>query len=173
MKVVLHICCGICAAGAVEQLQKEGHDILGFFYNPNIYPTDEYQRRLQVAQRVSGELGFPLEAPPYLPREWHEVAGNMGAEPEDGARCPVCYRLRLSRTLKFMEARGWEAIATTLTIGPRKRASVINAIGAEIAGDRFLPRDFKKKDGFRRANELALKWGLYRQHYCGCEFSIR
>jgi predicted adenine nucleotide alpha hydrolase (AANH) superfamily ATPase len=173
MKVVLHICCGICAAGAAEQLQKEGHDILGFFYNPNTYPADEFEKRLEVARRVSRELGFPLEAPPYVPAEWYDVAGEMADEPEDGARCNACYRLRLSRTRRFMEEGGWDALSTTLTIGPRKRASIINAIGAEIAGDRFLARDFKKKDGFKRANELASKWGLYRQHYCGCEFSFR
>jgi epoxyqueuosine reductase len=173
MKVVLHICCGVCAAGAAQQLQNEGHEILGYFYNPNIYPPAEYQRRLEVAQTVSAELGFPLEVPSYVPSEWYEAAGDMGGEPEDGARCSVCYRLRLSSTRSFMELRGGEAMTTTLTIGPRKRASIINAIGSEIAGDMFLARDFKKNDGFKRANELAAKWGLYRQHYCGCEFSIR
>ncbi|OGO37889.1 MAG: hypothetical protein A2147_06395 [Chloroflexi bacterium RBG_16_57_8] len=172
MRVVLHICCGVCAAGAAERLKQEGHEVLGFFYNPNIHPREEYERRLVVARTVAGELGFRVEAPPYEPEEWFRVAGSMIREPEGGARCDVCYRLRLSRTAGFVKETGYDAFTTTLTIGPRKHAAVINRIGHEIAGERFLARDFKKKDGFKRAIELAKQWDLYRQDYCGCVFSL-
>ena len=173
MKVVLHICCGICAAGVAERLKSEGHEVFGYFYNPNIYPREEYEKRLEVARIVARELDFALEVPPYNPDEWHEVAGHLADEPEDGARCVICYRLRLAATARFLEGKGWDAMTTTLTISPRKRAAVVNQVGVEVAGDKFLARDFKKKDGFKRANELANKWGVYRQHYCGCRYSMR
>ena len=173
MRVVLHICCGVCAAGAAEKLIQEGHEVVGFFYNPNIHPREEYKRRLEVARVVAKELGFSLEVPPYHPEDWFEVAGSLEKEPEGGARCEVCYRLRLDRTFRFLQERGCDTFTTTLTIGPRKHAAVINRIGQEIGGNKFLARDFKKKDGFKRATELAKKWDLYRQDYCGCVHSQR
>ncbi len=172
MKVVLHVCCGVCAAGAATRLQEEGHEVTGFFYNPNIYPETEFSRRLEVARRVAAELGFRLEAPDYRPEEWSKVAGHLPDEPEGGRRCDICYRLRLERTARFFATSDADAFTTTLTVGPMKRAAVINAIGQEIGGERFLARDFKKKEGYRRAITLAKQWDLYRQHYCGCEFSL-
>jgi len=173
MRVVLHVCCGVCAAGAAERLIQEGHEVTGFFYNPNIHPFDEYEKRLEVARVSAKELAFPLEVPPYFPQEWFEVAGSLEIEPEGGARCEVCFRLRLAKTLRFTQEGGYDAFTTTLTIAPQKQAVVINRIGREMGGDKFLVRDFKKKDGFRRANDLARKLGLYRQNYCGCLYSRR
>ena len=173
MKVVLHICCGVCAAGAAEALATEGHQVLGFFYNPNIHPAGEYQRRLDVAYRVAKELDFPLEAGPYTPEEWLSQTSSLKDEPEGGRRCQVCYSLRLEKTHDHMAACGADAFTTTLTISPHKSAQTINSIGQEIGGDKFLVRDFKKKDGFKRAVQLAKKWELYRQDYCGCIYSIR
>jgi predicted adenine nucleotide alpha hydrolase (AANH) superfamily ATPase len=173
MKVVLHICCGVCAAGSVEALGREGHDVLGFFYNPNIHPAEEYQKRLDVAYKVAKELKFPLEAGDYIPEEWFSLTSSLKDEPEGGRRCQVCYRLRLQKAYDYMTACGADAFTTTLTISPHKSAQVINSIGQEIGGAKFLIRDFKKKDGFKRAVQLAKKWDLYRQHYCGCIFSMR
>jgi len=163
MKIVLHICCGVCAAGVVERLTFEGHQVLGLFYNPNIHPT----------YRVAKELNFPLEVVPYVPEEWFKETSSLENEPEGGRRCGVCFRLRLKKTYLYMEDYGWDAFTTTLTISPRKSADVINQIGQEVGGDRFLVRDFKKQEGFQRAMELAKKWALYRQHYCGCIYSLR
>ncbi len=171
MKVVLHICCGVCAAGAVETLIAEGHHVIGLFYNPNIHPEEEYQRRLDVARKVAKELNFQLEAGPYGPEEWLNITEPLKDEPEGGRRCHVCYRMRLQKTFDFMLSNGSDAFTTTLTISPHKSAQVINNIGQEIGGDKFLVRDFKKKDGFKRAMELAKKWELYRQGYCGCVYS--
>ena len=173
MRIVLHICCGVCAAGAVERLFREGHQILGFFYNPNIYPEEEYQRRLEMVHRVSREMGFPIEVAPYMPQEWFEEAGSFGNEPEGGRRCEVCFRLRLSKTYLYMKERSWDTFTTTLTISPHKSADVINRVGREVGGETFLVRDFKKKDGFRHAIEMAKQWTLYRQDYCGCIDSMR
>ena len=173
MKIVLHICCGICAAGVIERLQAEGHEVTGFFYNPNIHPPAEYEKRLEVARKVAGEFRIALEVPPYDPGDWYEVAGGMGNEPEDGARCAVCYRLRLARTVQFLAETKADAFTTTLTISPRKKADIVNRVGQEVGRERFLARDFKKQDGYKHSIELAKKWDLYRQHYCGCVFSIR
>jgi len=172
VKIALHVCCGVCAAGAASRLIEEGHQVSGFFYNPNIYPAAEFRRRLEVARRVAQELSFPLEAPEYQPEEWESRAGHLPDEPEGGRRCDICYRLRLEQTARFSARTGADAFTTTLTVGPRKRAAVINAIGQEIGGERFLARDFKKKEGYRKAIELAKQWDLYRQHYCGCRYSL-
>jgi len=173
MKIVLHICCGVCAAGAAEVLVNEGHQVVGFFYNPNIQPAEEYQRRLETARRVAQELHFPLEVPLYEPEEWLRQAGSLKDEPEGGKRCQVCYRLRLEKTRDYMLDSGADAFTTTLTISPHKSAQTINRIGQDTGSDKFLMRDFKKKEGFKRAVELAKRWQLYRQAYCGCIYSMR
>jgi len=171
MRIVLHICCGVCAAGVVERLSLEGHELLGFFYNPNIHPEPEYRLRLAAARRVAGELNFPLIEAPYTPEEWFQEVSGLENEPEGGRRCEVCFRVRLGQTFLYMQANGYDAFTTTLTVSPHKSAEVINRIGQEIGGDRFLARDFKKKEGFKRSVELSRQWSLHRQHYCGCIYS--
>lgn len=176
MKVLLHICCGICAGGAAERLMAEGHEVRGFFYNPNIHPREEYERRLEVARRVATELNFPLEEGPYDTEEWFAATEGLASEPEGGKRCDVCYRLRLQKTLDYLRGCSWDdkaVFTTTLTISSHKSATLINQLGQGMGGQRFLPSDFKKKDGFKRAGELARKWSLYRQDYCGCVYSMR
>ena len=98
---------------------------------------------------------------------------GMEDEPEGGIRCQSCYRFRLVKSHRFMLEQGMDAFTTTLTISPHKPADVINRIGNEIGGDSFMQRDFKKKDGFTKAVELARQWELYRQHYCGCIYSMK
>ncbi len=173
MKIVLHICCGVCAAGVVERLTSEGHQVLGLFYNPNIHPLEEYQKRLDVAHKVAKELSFPLVEAPYTPEEWLQETSGLENEPEGGRRCPVCFRIRLKQTYLYMKEHGYDVFATTLTVSPHKSADVVNRVGREVGGERFLARDFKKREGFKRAMELAKKWALYRQNYCGCIYSQR
>jgi len=173
VKIVLHICCGVCAAGVVERLTLEGHQVLGLFYNPNIHPLEEYERRLAATCQVAKELNFSLEVGPYTLEEWFEETSSLENEPEGGRRCEVCFRLRLKKTHLYLKDCGWDAFTTTLTISPRKSADTINQAGQEIGGDTFLVRDFKKKQGSQRATELAKKWALYRQNYCGCIYSMR
>ena len=173
MKVLLHICCGVCAAGVVERLTSEGHEVYGFFYNPNIHPQEEYERRLEAAYKVAEALSFPLEVGPYTPEEWFAETGSLEGEPEGGRRCEVCFRHRLKNTYLYLQDSGYDAFTTTLTVSPHKSAAVVNKVGQEIGGDRFLVRDFKKKAGFQRATELAKKWALHRQDYCGCIYSMR
>ena len=92
MKVVLHICCGVCAAGVVERLNTEGHEVYGFFYNPNIHPQEEYERRLEAVRKVAKEMNFPLEVGSYTPEEWFAETRALENEPEGGKRCEVCFR---------------------------------------------------------------------------------
>ena len=173
MKVVLHICCGVCAAGVVERLNTEGHEVYGFFYNPNIHPQEEYERRLEAVRKVAKEMNFPLEVGSYTPEEWFAETRALENEPEGGKRCEVCFRYRLEKAYLYLLDSGLDAFTTTLTISPQKSAEVVNRVGQEIGGDRFLVRDFKKKAGFQRTTELARKWSLYHQNYCGCIYSLR
>ena len=173
MKIVLHICCGVCAAGAVEALATEGHQVIGFFYNPNIHPAEEYERRLETTRRVAQELNFPLEVAPYTPEEWLRETDSLKHEPEGGKRCQVCFRIRLEKTYHHLIDCGADAFTTTLTISPHKSVEAVNNIGREVGGERFLVRDFKTKDGFKRAIRLARQWELYRQDYCGCIYSMK
>ncbi len=173
MKVALHICCAVCASAAAERLMQEGFEVVGFFYNPNIFPPEEYQKRLLNARIVARELEFSLSEGLYLPGEWDRAVASLEQEPEGGARCPVCFRLRLEQTHRFMQQSGCEFFTSTLSMGSNKPGALIAKIGREVGGEAFLERDFKKKEGFKRAGELARKWDLYRQHYCGCKYSLR
>ena len=128
---------------------------------------------MEVAYQVAKELNFPLAEIPYTPQEWFKETASMANEPEGGKRCEICFRLRLKSAYLYMEDNKYDAFTTTLTISPRKSADVINRVGREVGGDRFLVRDFKKKEGFQRATELAKKLDLYRQDYCGCVYSRR
>ncbi len=173
MKVLLHVCCGVCAAGAAERLISEGHEIKGFFYNPNIHPQDEYEKRLEAACKVAEEMGFPLVAGLYMPERWFALTQSLKDEPEGGRRCEICFRHRLEVTYQYLQDSDYDLFTTTLTISPHKSATVVNRIGRETGGDRFLERDFKKKAGFQRATQLANEMAIYRQNYCGCVYSMR
>jgi len=118
-------------------------------------------------------LDFPLEVPLYITEEWFNETVSLENEPEGGRRCEVCFRLRLKKAYLYMKDCGADAFTTTLTISPHKSADMINRVGQEVGGERFLARDFKKKAGFQRTIELAKKWALYRQDYCGCIYSMR
>ena len=173
MNIVLHICCGVCAAGAASVLISEGHLVTGYYYNPNIFPPEEYTRRLNAVAKTATNLRFKLIEGPYDNADWRAAVASLANEPEGGRRCAVCYRVRLRQTYLYTLESGADAFTSTLTISPHKSAQIINRIGQEIGGDKFLPRDFKKKEGFKKAMELARSWGLYRQNYCGCEYSLR
>ncbi len=172
MKVILHICCGVCAAGAAEKLKAEGLEITGFFYNPNIFPEEEYRQRLTVARETSRLLDFPLFEGSYRPENWREKIRGWEDVPEGGKRCEICFRVRLEETFNFMKDQGADAFTSTLTISPHKSAEAIFRIGKAIGGEKFLARDFKKKDGYKRSLKIAREQNLYRQDYCGCVYSL-
>jgi predicted adenine nucleotide alpha hydrolase (AANH) superfamily ATPase len=173
MKILLHICCGVCAAGSAEILLAEGHEITGYYFNPNILPAEEYEKRLQASRTIARVMSFPIIVPQNAQGNWMESTAELSKEPEGGKRCEVCFRIRLQNTYDYMMENDFEAFTTTLTIGPMKSAETINRLGKEIGGDNFLARDFKKNGGFQRAVLLAKRYNIYRQNYCGCKYSVR
>lgn len=172
MKVLLHICCGICALSVIERLQIEGHEVTGYFYNPNIHPQDEYKKRLEAAERAAKEFGIVLVEERYDRENWFLKVKGLENDPEGGRRCEVCFEMRLKKAYDYSRYHNFDLFTTTLTVGPMKDAGVINRIGREIGGDRFITADYKKKDGFKRSIELANDAGLYKQDYCGCIYSL-
>ena len=173
MKILLHTCCGVCAAHCVDLLLSEGHDVTLFYSNANIYPHEEFLRRLEGVEMLAAHYKVPLivDAPNHA--DWRErVARGFEDEPERGARCSRCFRYSLSRAAEFMRERGFEGFTTTLTVSRYKPSKVIFEVGKNIDAERFIEIDFKKKDGFKRTMELSAALGIYRQCYCGCEFSL-
>lgn len=177
-RLLLHACCAPCATHCVEELSKY-FDVEIFFFNPNIDSEAEHALRLSEVRRFVSESGIisaPVIAPDYDRAEFLDCVRGRESDPEGGARCMKCFALRLDRAAERAKALGFAYFATTLTISPLKNAAAVNAIG-EAAGLRrgvkFLHSDFKKRDGFKRSVELSRKYGLYRQNYCGCEFSKR
>jgi predicted adenine nucleotide alpha hydrolase (AANH) superfamily ATPase len=174
-KLLLHICCGPCSTEVIRRLKDE-YEVVGLFYNPNIHPEDEHDKRLMEVQRLSALWRVLVDAMPYDHGRFLAVARGLGQEPEGGRRCVACYRLRLEEAARRAADNGCTHLATTLTIAPMKKAAVINPIGRETAdhhGLVFVAEDWKKRDGFKHSVELSRELGLYRQDYCGCEFSRR
>ncbi|MFC1699473.1 epoxyqueuosine reductase QueH [Candidatus Omnitrophota bacterium] len=170
-KVLLHICCAVCATACVERLKKDGFAVVGYFYNPNIYPEPEYRQRLAETKRLAEALNFPLIVGKYLPDYWLRQIQGWEHQPEGGRRCIECFRLRLVQLKKTAQTKRIAYFTTTLTISPHKDEVMINEIGANIDREQFLVRDFKKKNGFKRAQKLGEKYDLYHQNYCGCQYS--
>ena len=173
-RLLLHSCCGPCSSSVLERLAPH-FDITVFFYNPNILPREEYEKRLwwqrYLLERAPFAAGVVLIAPDRDEDAFRADAAGREREPEGGSRCTVCFDLRLRRTAEAARAGGFAFFATTLTVSPHKNAPLINAIGERLAaeaGVRWLPSDFKKKDGYRRSIELSREYGLYRQSWCGC-----
>ena len=173
----LHSCCAPCSSYVLEYLSRY-FCITVFFYNPNIAPLEEYRRRAEEIRRFTQEIPavYPITfiEGKYDPEHYYEAVRGLEREPERGKRCEVCFRLRLSESLKAAERLHMDYMTTTLTISPLKNAPLLNAIGEEMTGNssvRWLPSDFKKKNGYQRSIELSDLYGLYRQDYCGCVFS--
>lgn len=173
MNILLHICCGPCAGHCIEELRKEGN-VLGLFYNPNIHPREEYERRKENARSICDALGIELIEADYDVSAWFNAVTGLEGEPEGGTRCEVCFRMRLERAVEIASSLGCNDFTTTLTVSPRKNAEVIHHVGDEVSeryGVRFRHDIFRKKDGFKKSMDIARKHGLYRQNYCGCIFS--
>lgn len=177
-RLVLHACCGPCSSAVLEQLAAH-FKLTILYYNPNIWPVAEYRRRADELARLLPQLALPdvtLVEDAYDPAEFYAAVRGLEAEPERGGRCTLCYRLRMERAAAWAAAHGHEWFCTTLSISPHKDAARINAIGRaleKVYGVRHLPSDFKKRNGYKRSLELSAQYGLYRQDYCGCEFSAQ
>ncbi len=171
LKVLLHICCGVCGLYSIRRLKAEGFSVAGFFYNPNIHPEDEYRRRRQAAVILARQEKIELFKGPYRPRDWEDRCASYDSDREGGRRCRLCFKLRLEETYREASRRGCEYFCTTLTMSPHKVSAHVFEIGREIGRERFLAIDFKKQDGFKKTMALAKQYNLYRQTYCGCVYS--
>lgn len=176
--LLLHSCCAPCSSYVLECL-TEHFRVTVFYYNPNIYPREEFEKRLNEQKRLISLVEYKnpvkLIVPEYDEQEFYAAAAGFESEREGRARCTQCFRLRLGRTAREAKTRGFDMFSTTLTVSPHKKAQVINAIGLDIAqksGVEFLVSDFKKKNGYKRSIELSAKYGLYRQSWCGCRFAM-
>lgn len=174
-KLLLHICCIGCGVSLIDKL-SEKFDVYLFFYNPNIFPRQEYKKRLSEIRRVAKLYRLNVIISRATHRHWKKIIKGHENEPERGGRCTICYRDRMTRTALRAKRLGFDAFSTTLSISPHKNYPVIKKIGEELAertGIAFLDEDFKKNGGFQRSCEISKQLNLYRQDYCGCEFSIR
>lgn len=173
-KLLLHSCCGPCSSYVLEYLTQYFEVYLSY-YNPNIQPREEYELRLlnqkKVLERIPGvtlvECGYDGEA-------YEKAAEGLENEPEGGARCTECFRLRLDFAAREAKRLGCDYCCTTLTVSPHKDAQRINTLGEELCercGVKWLPGDFKKRNGYKRSIELSREFDLYRQNYCGCLYS--
>ncbi|RHV66532.1 hypothetical protein DXB18_07490 [Clostridium sp. OM02-18AC] len=176
-RLFLHSCCAPCSSYVLEYL-SDYFEITVFYYNPNISPEEEYEKRVAEQKHLIQEL--PVRHPIHLvvgnyePERFYAFSKGLETVPEGGERCFRCYRLRLEETARMAEEGGYDYFATTLTISPLKNAQKLNEIGEELSGIykvEHLPSDFKKKNGYKRSVELSAEYGLYRQNYCGCVFS--
>ena len=178
-RLLLHSCCAPCSSYVLEYL-SDYFEITVFYYNPNISPAEEYEKRAAEQQHLIREL--PAKHPIHLvvgayePERFYAVSRGLEQVPEGGERCFRCFRLRLEEAAKMAAEGGFDSFATTLTISPLKNAQKLNEIGEELSElykVEHLPSDFKKKNGYKRSVELSALYGLYRQNYCGCVFSKR
>ena len=173
-RLLLHSCCAPCSSHCLSELSPQiGVTVL--YYNPNLDCAEEYEKRKREQIRFLRETGLAdfLDCD-YAPEEYLFSVRGLEEEKEGGARCAVCFRLRLERTAREAKARGFDYFATTLTVSPLKNAKLINTIGfavAEEVGVKYLPSDFKKRGGYLHSVRLSEKYGLYRQDYCGCAIS--
>lgn len=173
-RMLLHTCCGVCASHCVRVLKADNWEPVLFFSDFNLWPQEEYARRLAAARRLAEAEGIALvEDAPDHARWKAEVAEGYEGCAEGGARCARCFRFSLTRAAEALGRLGCAAFTTSLTVSPHKRSALLHAIGREVGGDRFVPYDFKKQGGFQSSNRRAAELGLYRQIYCGCEFSVR
>lgn len=174
-KVLLHSCCAPCVMVPIERL-KTDYEITCFFYNPNIHPAEEYLKRLAEIQNLTKKLDIQIITPEYDAEHWFDLVKELEDEPEGGARCKICFQMRLQETARYASQHRFDLFTTTLTLSPHKNAMLINELGRELGKQfqiGFLAENFKKKDGFKRSRELSDKHDLYRQNYCGCIFSRR
>ena len=177
-RVLLHSCCGPCSSAVLEYITQY-FDVTLLWYNPNLYPKEEFDRRFKTQVELIEKMGLAdkvdILAEPWKSEDYYRRVKGLENEPEGGKRCAECFRLRLLETARLAKHYGYDYFCTTLTLSRHKDAVLINTIGEEIAnavGVSWLPSDFKKRNGENRSIELSEQYGLYRQLYCGCEFSL-
>ena len=181
-RILLHSCCAPCSTAVIERL-KDNYEIVILYYNPNIYPEEEYMKRkneeikyINNLNETDKDIKISILDADYESEKFYEATKGYEIEREGGARCAICFKLRLEKTAKLAKENGFDLFGTTLTVSPHKNAELINSIGLAIekeTGVKFLVSNFKKQDGYKLSIELSKQNNIYRQNYCGCEFALR
>lgn len=172
-KLLLHSCCAPCSTACIERL-KEHFDLTIYYYNPNIDTFEEFTHRANEQIKYCEKVGVGCVVEDYDKQAFLSASKGKEKEKEGGARCKECFNLRLSKTAKKAKEENFDYFATTLTVSPLKNACLINEIGKQLENEfsvKYLPTDFKKDNGYLRSITLSKENNLYRQNYCGCEFS--
>lgn len=173
--ILLHSCCGPCSSACIERL-KDYFNITVLYYNPNIEPKEEYEHRKSEQKRLLEAWNIDFMECDYDNETFRCHIKGLENEPEGGSRCSICFSLRLNYTAKCAKENNFDYFGTTLTVSPHKNSEVINKLGIRIGssvGVNYLCADFKKREGYKRSIELAKEYELYRQDYCGCQYSRR
>lgn len=175
--LLLHSCCGPCSSYVLEYL-TDYFDISLLYFNPNIMPREEYIHRLEEQKRLCSEMKtsgrIDVIEGEYEPQRFLDAVKGYESEPEGGARCAICFRLRLEEAARICKEKGCNMFASTLSVSPHKDAALLNSIGQTLADEykvSYLPSDFKKRGGYQRSIALSKEYGLYRQTFCGCPFA--
>jgi len=173
-KMLLHACCAPCSSGVLDDL-RQIYDIAVFFYNPNIYPAEEYLKRAKEQEKFLQQIGISYIICDYNPEEYVKEIKGLEKEPEGGARCEKCFRLRLRATAEYAKKHNYDIFTTTLSVSPHKNFELINEIGRELSKEfeiPFLEANFKKNDGYLKSINNSKLYNIYRQNYCGCKHSM-
>lgn len=173
-KILLHACCAICSGYPISLLKDMGYSVVVYFYNPNIYPLDEYERRLEAQKMLCAHFGCELIVGEYEPEVYYESVKGFENEPEKGARCDKCFELRLRKSAQMAKSLGIDVFTTSIVISPHKNYEKLTKIGQNIAqefGLDYFAENFRKQDGFLKTNQISKSLNLYRQNYCGCKFA--
>lgn len=176
-RLLLHSCCAPCSSYTLEYLSRY-FDITVYYFNPNISPKQEFDKRFEEQKRLISQMPFKnrvtLVEGDYNYDDFLEIAKGLENVPEGGERCFRCYKMRLESTARLAKEQGFDYFCTTLSISPLKNSQKINELGFEIEekyGVKWLPSDFKKREGYKRSIQLSREYSLYRQNFCGCVFS--
>ncbi len=173
-KLLLHSCCGPCSSGVIERLLDE-YDVTVYYYNPNIYPAEEFEKRATTQEKYLKIMNLPYIIGKYEPEKYYEIVKGLENAPEGGKRCEKCFYLRLFETAKYAKDNGFDCFTTTMSVSPHKDFELLNKLGNQIStevGIDYLWANFKKKDGYLTSIRNSQKYDLYRQDYCGCVYSL-
>lgn len=174
-KLLLHVCCAPCSVAVIDEL-KGSYNLTVYFYNPNIYPLDEYLKRKAEVIKICEEWKIPMIDADYETDKWENVIKGLEKEQEGGKRCLTCFTLRLNKAGEYASKNGFDIFATTLTSGRNKKADVIHPLGVGVAtklGLKFLDTDWKTGGRQEKSNKLCAEKNIYRQKYCGCKYSVK
>ncbi|MBQ4558102.1 MAG: epoxyqueuosine reductase QueH [Clostridia bacterium] len=178
-KLLLHSCCGPCSSGVLEDLCKE-YDVTIYFYNPNIFPLEEYIKRLEAQKQLLLELNnlgydIKLVEAEYNQEDFDNVVKGLENCKEGGDRCTKCFELRLDNTCKYAKNNNYDIFTTTMSVSPHKNFELLNSIGEELSKKYnidYLWANFKKNNGYLKSINNSKKYNIYRQNYCGCRYSV-